>query len=1216
MPNSEDRNARPVKTGFRSLSPAYVEDEHGYYVRQLHKILSPLSRPRNVALSGGYGTGKSSILDGLRSTLDKESVLVISLATMNQTADQIEAATGEKSLAASLQKEIVKRILFSADPKDLPDSRIERIAPFSWTRNLIRAGVVAGLVLLLGLLIDVPPWLGGVVGEWPGQPWASLVAATLFVFAVALGASRLLSMVRLREISVGPARLTLSDSSGNYFDEYLDEIVYFFKRTGTNFVFFEDLDRFDDLSILLSLRELNSVVNLAMPQRSIVFVYAVGQTVFDADSASVLQASESDQDTAQAEPSKLGATSFASARTKFFDLIVPVVPFSSTEVAQDLFLRTFQDSTYFRDLDPRIFAIAGSYITDMRVILSIANEFSVYADQLLANTKIVGLSSNELLGMLLYKHSYPRDYEEIFRGTSDLHALIKGRNARTERRLAQIQERRVAAQAEFSLSEEQARTREQAAEVVRNSLRFVGRAFDRDTKGVRIGGASINIEDLAESGFWAFLAAAEPETTIQIESSQGATEWPLDETGLRLLLGKMYPIHDWYRSGPAEEAASVLADCDLRSQRLRTESLAEFVRDLSVSHAVDPEGERLADLPESLLAPGLARDLIIAGFIDHKFGLYVARFHGEITSAAAMSYKLLYVDTNSASADFVLSPSDVQQLLTLTNWTLPDSVAALNVSIVDTLLSDTDGSYGEALARTSLSQNEPERSEFIIAYCLNGRDPEQFLRYVTPTHPTIVDVIVTSPQLSEDRRQTLLATTLKHLSTDVPYELSMPGSTKLQEALDNEHEVLKHIPASSKGEALANFLQRSDLRIGQLQQVHESLRLPLISRGVVRLNRTNLDLCFPGQLSLDHLRTEHPKVAELAVRRSEEYVAALAVAPATYAVEDPLAVADVLHFVAHTEPSALEAVVASLPRTTRLRFSDIPTVAFQTVASMGMIEPTADNLVAYLQVYPGLEGPIVPYLESQESLSRQGENLEPTELAAIVTALLSSQDLSSESKVRLVRSLDLKSPIDPTDVNLHEPLVVTELLKSRLLPDSPTTFLQLDRSDWKTMEAAIVAAPGFTTYLQHVGLDDTELGQLFASRDIPTEVKDSALASLPDLGVSLSPDTCESAVRYALRAPVALSFEAVRMLIDGKASENDLIEYVARARHLTPDQTLDLLKALGGEFASLGDPQSPPVDLPGSEALVSILQRLRDAKLIGNFRKRPDQLVYRVDTHI
>jgi hypothetical protein len=59
------------------LTPSYEVAAHGSYLRHLSEALDPANRGRvrNVALTGGYGVGKSSILQKLSEDLNKRSFL-------------------------------------------------------------------------------------------------------------------------------------------------------------------------------------------------------------------------------------------------------------------------------------------------------------------------------------------------------------------------------------------------------------------------------------------------------------------------------------------------------------------------------------------------------------------------------------------------------------------------------------------------------------------------------------------------------------------------------------------------------------------------------------------------------------------------------------------------------------------------------------------------------------------------------------------------------------------------------------------------------------------------------------------------------------------------------------------------------------------------------------------------------------------------------------
>nr|WP_218868423.1 hypothetical protein [Pseudoclavibacter chungangensis] len=70
--------------------------------------------------------------------------------------------------------------------------------------------------------------------------------------------------LRIKQLSAGAATVTLDDNSVSYFDQYLDEIVYFFDMSDRDVVIFEDIDRFNDSHIFETLRALNTLLNASV----------------------------------------------------------------------------------------------------------------------------------------------------------------------------------------------------------------------------------------------------------------------------------------------------------------------------------------------------------------------------------------------------------------------------------------------------------------------------------------------------------------------------------------------------------------------------------------------------------------------------------------------------------------------------------------------------------------------------------------------------------------------------------------------------------------------------------------------------------------------------------------------------------------------------------------------------------------------------------------
>lgn len=145
-----------------------------------------------------------------------------------------------------------------------------------------------------------------------------------------------------------------NSNSNEIFNTNLDEIIYFFQATKYNVVFFEDLDRFDNNQIFVHLRELNILLNNSdmIKYKPIKFVYTVKDDIFTPEN-----------------------------KTKFFDFIIPVVPVVSSSNSDEMLFKLLKESKIKNIIDDVLKVTIMDiypYISDMRILYNIYNEFIVY----------------------------------------------------------------------------------------------------------------------------------------------------------------------------------------------------------------------------------------------------------------------------------------------------------------------------------------------------------------------------------------------------------------------------------------------------------------------------------------------------------------------------------------------------------------------------------------------------------------------------------------------------------------------------------------------------------------------------------------------------------------------------------------------------------------------------------------------------------------------
>lgn len=143
MTDASETVTSPLR--LESLVPRFVSDQHGTYRDELVDLLTDddrRARVWNIALTGGYGSGKSSVLAGVRDQLGKR-VVEISLSSLSD----VGVERGD-DLNNYIQKEIVKQLLYRERPSRVPGSRFKRISRLPVGRTLVASALVAVLIAL------------------------------------------------------------------------------------------------------------------------------------------------------------------------------------------------------------------------------------------------------------------------------------------------------------------------------------------------------------------------------------------------------------------------------------------------------------------------------------------------------------------------------------------------------------------------------------------------------------------------------------------------------------------------------------------------------------------------------------------------------------------------------------------------------------------------------------------------------------------------------------------------------------------------------------------------------------------------------------------------------------------------------------------------------------------------------------------------------------
>lgn len=364
----------------------------------------------NIALSGPYGSGKSSILkDFVDETTNKYKYykfLNISLATFEDDKNdyKLEGEALKKfndDKYKEIEKCILQQMFYSVEQKEIPNSRFKRIKFNKYLNYSIFCYTIwiVSVVELFTPYTFIYHFFGYFNSYWI---LSSVFAIGAFILSKKIFNS--ISNVKLSKFIVQNQEISFdNDAQTSILNANIDEILYFFNATKYNVVIIEDLDRFNNSEIFVKLREVNTLLNNRKDSEKITFIYAIRDDMFK------------DKD-----------------RTKFFDYIIPVVPFinssNSSKKIIDLLksenLLNKESEENNNKVDAKFIKDISLYINDMRFLTNVFNEFLQYTNKL---AKDIDLNYNSLFAISLYKNYKPDDFAKLHNNQGILYSIFSNK---------------------------------------------------------------------------------------------------------------------------------------------------------------------------------------------------------------------------------------------------------------------------------------------------------------------------------------------------------------------------------------------------------------------------------------------------------------------------------------------------------------------------------------------------------------------------------------------------------------------------------------------------------------------------------------------------------------------------------------------------------------------------------------------------------------------
>jgi len=1226
----------------RSLAPDYNKDHHQTYVARLNAAVSE-PRNKNIALTGRYGAGKSSILDEFincqekpadppaskwqrfwqkirRTNSNPSKVLRISINTLGPDKGE--------DLTNRIQKELVKQLVYRAKPGEVRSSEFARTPQLRWWRAALEALGVA--VALVGLL-----WLFGLrpVKDSLGSDdfWLPMAG----VFAIVLG---ILWAMRwyignrvVAQVSAGGASIALEGKSDSIFDKYLDELIAFFEATEPDIVVFEDLDRFDDPRIFDSLRELNTLVNSSAqwkgrPHRPLRFVYAIKDSLFEK-----LGDEQQEKDEAEYQESE-GSTSDASEpttfeseamrkkkdtaaeaveranRTKFFEIVIPVVPFLSHGNARDHFLTELGKlglpTGKGAKIDRGLIDIVARHTTDMRLMINIGNEFVVYAERLLwiPEDKVApGLSPDLLFALIVYKNFHLADFEALPNRDSALDKLDQARRNLVDEAITNLQHERASL---VSGSTRQRRQQELAAKLGER-LAVVLESGHMSLVSATADSASLDVNAIDGPSFWQAIARAKKVDVQLASESRYANGSVVDRAQLASMFPEIATIRRWL-DVPTHDDGKRVSEIDTEISVLRGVDFKALLEEDRYTLG----GKTFALLAEDALPSQLALDLVKRGHIDRFYAEYATVFYGEFLGADVAKFFRNSVWPNEMDTQFEFTtPGAVGNVLAQAPADFLGTRSALNIDIVNHLMT-IDASTSSDLIDFLARPNNAEGHQFLSTY-LNApathRD-DLVSRLAAKPWPGLFSFIASEGTIDVDETNVrLLNAALRSARSFEPFELDDDARAligRLHTEIPAFCETQRGLPIKT----VFAFLTAALPSVPNLRALSPELQKLVVDAKRYRLDASNLRAAaaLPDEspISADTLLSKSV-VWEHCTENIEDYLSLVESDERTIgSCASPDSLAQVIN--AQREEWSSEQMHAFLDASAEsAALPDITVVEqteWTTVIDRLCAVPNFTNLDAYATEI-GVDDALAALFTNDEDDAVveiiDAEHATEDQLVRLITLLLNAGAVLQPRQRALLAKQLLEASDSPgfdlREIEASPDELLAELLREGAIADAEEAFAHFSNAGWPSIGAALRVSTRASTFITPV-LIQGHAAEIVLGNTFPAATRRALLERLVEFAPTEDQSFLIAAASAARALRVLLPTDALTLIAPAIRNHEDVVwQLKEQADSITPADVMRILGRMSGNFVGFTGTAGQKFEVGDTPSLGAVLSRLRCA---------------------
>ncbi len=1052
-----------------------------------------LSKPdiHNIAISGPYGSGKSSVIESYLKQRTELKTLRISLAAFN--LDEMIDGDGGVIDEELLEADILKQLFYSVDSGKIPQSRYRKLQPEAKWQNRLMGLLV--LIVLCGLICFISPdktatfitnvnslvwWKATIV-------YIGLFGVTWYLLAGFVEWFKKNGNIKELQILDKATLTNAKDGEESIFNKNMDEIIYFFETTKTELVIIEDLDRFKSTNIFVALRQLNNILNhYEKIGGKVKFIYAIKDDMFEQ----------------QGE------------RTKFFDFIIPIVPYISSTNSGEMLRKALQfddekNISKIYDISGGFISLISSYISDMRDLTCICNEFNVFKNTLKGNQKI-DLTDENMFALMVFKNLQPKEFANL---EDEKEESIVRRAFADKKKFIENREKLIETKKQDELDKIEKIDNEVLQNVRELKLALVTSLVDFHAAVYMIydGNTTRTISEVLSDSFDINLLLRN-RIRVYWQNSNGNSYNTIDNIEDKVKdNGDYFTRIERVKNGLAkckEESRCVIEEYEKRINGLRAYSIREIIEEFGIDF-----------LDESVRNNDLLVFLLRRGYLDETYENYINYFHPNSINKEEMNF-ILGVRNHRSEVEYSYLIKNVEQVFSRLQDFEFKQKEILNFDLVDFVLSKKIDTASAKMLIEQLSNHTEESMSFIKAYIERGENIDKLIHCLCKENSLLWKDITNDDGIPLETRYKYLVLFLKYADIDdivtqdgVVWDESN-GNGVLTDFLVSHADALKNIKESPTDKQIKLIEKlKIEFRDTELDDVDEAIREEIFGSCRYELNDLMIRRLFEWK---------SPEEVNSLKYKNYTSILNLGYQPLIDYVQDYFAyyirnIVLEIETNENEEVDALEDIIERLlPKNEELCFKvlekekavwdnikhcckEVDEGAAQSkkkiwgfLLNNSRIQCTWDNFVAYYEQY-GSEACWAEYFD--ENIDILLNDIDNPVITEDVLSALMFADISEESFRKYVSSIELDS-YEESLTKLNK-MKIEVMIEEGLLPYNDSFWAEMDNvaSELRVLYAE-KNKDAFIVSLDDIELNDVEINSLLKSKCFLPKEKEKILSKL------------------------------------------------------------------------------------------------------------------------